>query len=91
MLAGGGEWVQLVGEGGGVRLAWGRGGGVRWGAGGGRPVAQFPAPLGGHTAVSFHCWQLLLSQDHWRTSAPSAVEQPATSATFPVALLVIRT
>lgn len=38
-----------------------------------------------------HCWQLLLSQDHWRTSVPLAVPQSATSRTLPEEALAIRT
>jgi hypothetical protein len=35
-------------------------------------------------------WQSLFSQDHCRTSAPSAVPQSAMSATLPVATLTRR-
>jgi hypothetical protein len=42
-----------------------------------------PVMASGPTGWRRNCWHALLSQAHWRMSAPSAVPQPFTSSTRP--------
>ena len=52
-------------------------------------TAAVHACLLGDQWVMFHCWQVLSSCAHWRTTVPLAVSQSKASRTMPLPTLLI--